>query len=350
MVLCCLLPSCSRSRDQVTLQGAGGTLPAPLYKRWFLEYYRAHPNVRVSYQAVGSGAGIRQFSEGLTDFGATDSFMSDKEIKQAMEKWPDGLIQLPMTAGMVVLCYNVPGAPPDLRLTRRAYADIFLGKIDNWNDRAIAESNPGATLPDLPITVVRRAEGSGTTYVFTNHLSAISPEWKQGPGKGKSVVWPVGLGAKGNAGVAALIQQTPGAIGYLEYGYAELSNLPMAALQNKAALQGKKDTFIKPTPDTGLEAIRMKRDAESRPIIPEDFKIEVPDPEGENAYPIATYTWMIIGKKYHDARKAAALRDVLTYCLSDGQKVSAEIGYLPLPEELAAKVQEAVNRIAPPKE
>jgi phosphate transport system substrate-binding protein len=255
-----------------------------------------------------------------------------------MEKWPDGLIQLPMTAGMVVLCYNVPGAPPDLKLTRRVYADIFLGKIDNWNDKAIADANPGAVLPDLPITIVRRAEGSGTTYVFTNHLSAVSPEWKAGPGKGKSVVWPVGIGAKGNAGVAALIQQTPGAIGYLEYGYAELSNLPTATLQNM------KGGFIKPTPEAGQEAIRMKRD------IPVDFFIEIPDPEGEYDYPIVTYTWMIIAKKYDDPRKAAALRAVLTYCLTEGQNVSAEIGYLPLPEELAVKVLEAVKGIEPSEE
>jgi phosphate transport system substrate-binding protein len=328
----------------VTVKGAGATFPAPLYKRWFLEYYKMHPNVRVNYQPVGSGAGIRQFTDGLLQFGASDAFMTDKEI----EKVPHGVVQLPMTAGMIVLCYNVPGGPASLRLSRDTYVDIFLGHIDNWNDKAIAADNPDASLPDLPITVVRRAEGSGTTYAFTNHLTKINDKWKNGPGKGKSVVWPVGVGAKGNDGVAALIQQTPGAIGYLEFGYGKLSNLPMARLENK---RGK---FLEPNPSTGLEAIKMKKDDKGNPVIPKDFFIEIPDPESESAYPIVTYTWMLIKKNYStkakDVRAAPALRDVLIYCLTDGQKLSEEIYYLPLPEELAKEVLQKVKETFPAQE
>src|SRR5262249_37193482 len=228
---------CLDAADDITLQGAGATFPAPLYKRWFLEYYRVHPEVRVNYQPIGSGAGIRQFTEHLIDFGASDAAMADQEIA----KIPDGVQLLPMTAGSIAISYNLPGGPKELKLSRNALLGIVLGTIDTWSDPAITATNRGLDLPEMPITFVRRSEGSGTTFAFTNHLSAISSEWKNGPGVGKSIPWPVGIGAKGNAGVAALIQQTPGAIGYVESGYAELTHLPMAALENRAG------AFIKPT-------------------------------------------------------------------------------------------------------
>jgi phosphate transport system substrate-binding protein len=321
-----LCSSCLPQGQIVTLQGSGATFPAPVYKRWFLEYYRAHPDVEVSYQAIGSGAGIRQFTEGIVDFGASDAAMSDEEI----QKVKAGVQLLPMTAGSVVVSYNVPNVTAPLHLSRDAYPRIFLGEITSWNDEAIRKTNPGVDLPALPITVVRRAEGSGTTFAFTNHLSSISPDWKKGPGTGKTVVWPTGIGGRGNAGVAALIQQTPGAIGYLEYVYADLGHLPMAVLENHLG------RYVAPGPDSGRAALEGAR-------IPDNLRIFIPDPEGEDAYPIVTYTWMLCYKRYADEEKLRALKDVLRYCLTDGQKLSGELGYIPLPESVARRVLDAVE-------
>jgi phosphate transport system substrate-binding protein len=327
--LACLSIGCGSS-DGVSIQGAGATFPAPLYKRWFLEYYTRHPEVRVNYQAIGSGAGIRQFTEGLVVFGASDAFMSKGEI----EKVPQdrGVILLPMTAGSIVLCYNLPGAPADLRLTRQAYTDIFLGKITRWNDPAIADANPGVTLPGLDITVVRRADSSGTTYNFTNHLSAISETWKTEKGTDKTIKNPVGIAGKGNSGVAALIVQTPGAIGYLEYGYADLAHLPMAHLQNK------KGAFIQPTPESGAAALANIK-------IPDNLHVNVPDPEGENAYPIVTCTWLLCARHYADAKKGEELKKVIRFGLTEGQQISAELGYIPLPSELRDRCLAALDEI-----
>jgi phosphate transport system substrate-binding protein len=322
--------------DAITdLQGSGATFPAPLYKRWFLEYYQAHPDVQISYQAIGSGAGIRQFTQGLTIFGASDAAMNDKEIAEAEKKLGAPVLLLPMTAGSVVLSYNVPGVATPLQLSRAAYAGIFLGTITSWNDAAIARINPNVTLPDLPITVVRRADGSGTTFAFTNHLSAVSPAWKAGPGVSKSTEdWPTGIGGRGNSGCTALIQQTPGAIGYLEYGYAELAKLPMAILENR---QGN---HVRPGPESGKAALAGAK-------IPPNLRVFIPDPEGKDAYPIITYTWMLCRKKYADAQTAQTLKAVLRYCLTDGQAIAAKLGYIPLPENVATRVQAAVESIEP---
>jgi len=339
----CSLGSCGCAGETVDIQGAGATFPAPLYKRWFLEYYKLHPEVRVNYQAIGSGAGIRQFSSGLVDFGASDAAMSDKEIAKAVEDNPkrEGVLMLPVTAGIIVLCYNVPGlavaAEPThgLKLSQQVYVDIFLGKIDNWNDSRIAALNPKAQLPDLPITVVRRADGSGTTFAFTNHLSAISTEWKDKVGVGKSVLWPVGIGGKGNAGVAALIEQTPGAIGYLEFGYAELLEMPMARLQNKDG------EYVEPSLEAGQEGLAAAK-------LPPDMRVWIPDPPGKRAYPIVTYTWILCWKNYGSAvKEAEALKNMLRYCLTDGQKLSSKLGYIPLPPDIAATVLKAVDSIKP---
>ena len=221
----------------VTLQGTGATFPAPLYQRWFTEFNKAHPEVQINYQALGSGAGVKQFQDGLVNFGASDAAMTDEEIAAVK----DGVVLLPMTAGSIVLAYNLPGAPAELKLSREAYVGIFLGKITSWNDPKIASTNPGATLPDTKITPVTRSDGSGTTFVFTQHLSAISDAWKNGPGTGKSVNFPVGVGGKGNPGVTALIKQTPGAIGYVEYGYAKQTQMPMASLaeQERRVREGR---------------------------------------------------------------------------------------------------------------
>jgi phosphate transport system substrate-binding protein len=335
---CCLLTaaaclttaSCSGAEDDVTLQGSGATFPAPLYKRWFLEYYRHHPEVRVNYQPIGSSAGVRQFTQGLVEFGASDAAMSDKEIAQV----PDGVQLLPMTAGSVAISYNLPGVSEPLRLSRAALLGILLGEIDNWSEPALAACNPGVRLPDLAITFVRRSDGSGTTFAFTNHLSAVSPDWKQGPGVGKSVVWPVGIGAKGNAGVAALVQQTPGAVGYVESGYAELTHLPMAALENRSG------QYLQPSVQASQAAL-----AEAK--VPENLRVWITDPRAPGAYPIVTYTWILCYRQYRDARVAATLKEVIRFGLTEGQQWSADLGYVPLPENVKALVLHALDNIKP---
>jgi phosphate transport system substrate-binding protein len=336
---CCTSISCSGA-DGTDLQGAGATFPAPLYKRWFLQYYQLHPEIRVNYQAIGSGAGIRQFSAALVDFGASDAAMNDKEIAKALQDNPgrEGVLMLPLTAGSIAVCYNVPDAPKDLKLSRKLYVDMFLGKVKNWNDPAIAALNPGANLPaDLPIIVVRRAEGSGTTFAFTSHLAKISPEWAKpnGPGAGKSVQWPVGIGGKGNAGVASLIEQTPGAIGYLEFGYAELLELPTAQLENQ------KGNYVAPSLKSGQAALAGVK-------MPPNLVAWIQDPQGAEAYPIVTYTWMLCWKNYGtEVKKAAVLKELLRYCLTTGQECSTELGYIPLPPEVAKEVLKTVETIKP---
>ena len=245
LTIVAVLSLCTVQADTITLNSSGATFPAPLYGRWFAEYNKLHPDVQINYQSVGSGQGIKSFQAGLTDFGASDAAMSDTEIAAVN---PPGVVLLPMTAGSIVLSYNLPGVTGAIQLPRDVYPAIFLGEITKWSDPKIVAANPGVTLPDLPITVAYRADGSGTTYNFTNHLAAISPEFKTKVGSGKTVKWPAGVGGKGNEGVSALIKQTPGTIGYVEFGYALKTNLAMATLQNQA---GK---FIAPTADSGSAA------------------------------------------------------------------------------------------------
>ncbi len=344
-----LFPSagCAPS-DSVTIQGCGATFPAPLYKRWFLEFYRLFPDVRVNYQAIGSGAGVRQLEEGLVHFCATDEALSAKRLQAIADKLGQRehkkfeLIQVPLTAGSVALCYNLPGNP-ELKLTRKPYVGILLGEVTSWDDPLIGSANPGLELPSLPITFVRRAESSGTTFVFTNHLSSIDPRWtkeKGGPGKGKSVDWPVGIGGKGNAGVAALVQQTPGAFGYIESGYAELTHLPMATVENRAG------HFIKPTVESSLKAL-----AEAK--FDKVFGTTVPDPKDKGAYPMVTFTWIVCRKHYDDPRVAEKLKAVLLYALESknegrGQELSEQLGYVPLPEKVLKAVRAEVEKIAGP--
>jgi len=315
--------------DSITLQGAGATFPAPLYQRWFTEYNKLHPEVQINYQPLGSGAGIKQFTEGLVNFGASDAAMTDEEIAAVKE----GVVLLPVTAGSIVLAYNLPGAPKELRLSRAAYTGIFLGTITKWNDPAIASANPGATLPDTKITVVSRSDGSGTTYVFTQHLSAISPQWSSGPGTGKSVNWPVGVAGKGNPGVTALIKQTPGAIGYVEFAYAQQTGMPMVVLENKSG------QYVKADLDTAKRALGSV-------ALPSDLRAWLPDPGAPDAYPIVTYTWLLCYKKYADPKVAEALKAVIRYGLSDGQRFSAELGYVPLPDSTVGAVTKALDTIS----
>jgi phosphate transport system substrate-binding protein len=320
----------AHAADAVTLQGTGATFPAPLYQRWFAEYNKLHPEVRINYQPLGSGAGIKQFIDKLVDFAASDAAMNDAEIAQVK----DGVVLLPMTAGSVVLAYNLPGFSGDLKLSRDAYTGIFLGTVKKWNDPKIAASNPGQQLPDTPVSVVGRSDGSGTTFVFTNHLSAVSPAWKDGPGSGTAVNWPVGVSGKGNAGVTALIKQTPGAIGYVEFGYAKQTEMPMAVLENKSGHYVKADLA---SGEAALAAIPL----------PPDLRAWAPDPAAESAYPIVTYTWMLLYKTYAKPEVAATLRSVIQYGVSEGQKFSAELGYIPLPAAVVTAVQKASAQITP---
>ncbi|HYV39242.1 MAG TPA: phosphate ABC transporter substrate-binding protein PstS [Gemmataceae bacterium] len=331
--------------DTVTIQGCGATFPAPLYKRWFLEYYRLHPDVRVNYQAIGSGAGVRQFEEGLVHFGATDEALKEKRIDEIAKKLSDRdghkveVVQIPLTGGSVALCYNLPGNPA-IQLTRKAYVSILLGQITYWDDPGITSINPGVQFPHLAIAFIRRAESSGTTFVFTNHLNAADKRWSKdqgGPGVGKTVQWPVGIGGKGNAGVAALIEQTPGAFGYIETGYAELSHLPIAAVENRA---GK---FVKPTLASSQEAL-----AEAR--FDKVLGATVSDPSGPGAYPIVSLTWVVCRKNYADKTITDQLKAVLGYCLEtnvsgQGQAISKELEYVALPVEALVKARQAVASI-----
>jgi phosphate transport system substrate-binding protein len=315
----------------VSLTGAGATFPAPLYQSWFTDLNKKYPNLQVNYQSVGSGAGVEQFIKGTVDFGASDVAMKDDEIKQVPED--KGVLLLPVTAGSIVLAYNLPNNP-EIKLSRAAYVDILLGNIKNWNDAKIAALNPGVTLPDQPITVVYRSDGSGTTGVFTKHLSAISPEWKSKVGEGKSVNWPVGVGAKGNEGVTAQIQQTQGAIGYIEYGYAKQNNLKFAALENKA---GK---FIADNEESASKTLAAV-------TLPENLRAFIADPEGEESYPIVSYTWILAYKKYSDPAKAKAMEAMIEYAITEGQKISAQLGYVPLPPNVVQKVAAAADQISP---
>jgi len=316
--------------QNVGLTGAGASFPAPLYQRWFAEFNKKHPKVQINYQSVGSGAGVEQFTKGTVDFGASDTAMKDEEIAKVGDK---GVILLPMAAGSIVLGYNLPGVE-GLKLPREVYTDILLGKITKWNDPKIIAANSGLKLPDQNITVVHRSDGSGTTGVFTKHLSAISPEWKSKVGDGKTVQWPTGVGAKGNEGVTAQILQTKGAIGYVEYGYAKNNKLQFAALENKA----KK--FVVPTDESASQTLAAVE-------LPENLRAFITDPEGEQSYPIVTFTWLLVPKKVADPQKAKAMEAMIEYGLTEGQKISPELGYVPLPKKVVEKVAAAAQSISP---
>lgn len=319
--------------ETVSLTGAGASFPAPLYQAWFQGLNQKYPNLQVNYQSVGSGAGVEQFTAGTVDFGASDTAMKDEEIQKVGDK---GVILLPMTAGSVVLAYNVEGVDA-LKLPRQVYGDIMLGKIKKWNDPAIAAANAGVTLPDQNITVVHRSDGSGTTAVFTKHLSAVSPEWKDSVGDGKTVEWPAALtkqGAKGNEGVTAQIQQTPGAIGYVEYGYAKNNGLKMASLQNKGG------QFVAPTDEAAAKTLESVE-------LPENLRAFIEDPEGNESYPIVTYTWLLVPQKVTDANKAKAMEAMVEYGLTEGQKAAPELGYVALPQNVVEKVAAAADAISP---
>jgi phosphate transport system substrate-binding protein len=310
------------------LQGAGATFPAPLYQRWIAEYTKGNPDVQINYQGVGSGAGIKQFTQNLVSFGASDAAMTDAEIKAVKQ----GVVLIPATAGSIVLAYNLPGVE-NLKLSREAYVGIFLGKITKWNDPAITKANAGAKLPATAITVCERSDGSGTTFVFTKHLSAISPAFKDQVGEGTSVTWPIGVAGKGNDGVTALIKQTPGAIGYIEYGYAQHNKLPFAALQNKSG------EFVTATTASGGATLATTQ-------FPADLLRAWPsDPDGKESYPIATFTWLLLYKNYDNTSIGEAVKKFVNFGITDGQKFAEDLGYIPLPKEVVDKNLEALKTV-----
>jgi phosphate transport system substrate-binding protein len=313
---------------QTKLNGAGATFPAPLYQRWIAEFTKANPNFQINYQAVGSGTGITNFTQGIVNFAGSDAAMTDEQIAKVKQ----GVVLIPATAGSIVLAYNLPGVE-NLKLSRDAYAGIFLGKISKWNDPTIAKANEGVKLPDTAITVCERSDGSGTTFVFTKHLSAISPDFKAQVGEGTTVTWPTGVAGKGNDGVTALIKQTPGAIGYVEYGYAKNNKLAYALLQNKSG------AFVAATPESGAATLNTTQ-------FPSGVLRAWPsDPDAKDAYPIATFTWLLLYKKYDNKEILGALKKLVAYGLSDGQKFADQLGYIPLPKEVAAKSEEALNSV-----
>ncbi len=324
-------PTAAEAPLVASLNGAGATFPAILYQRWFQEFNRRHPGVEVNFQPIGSGAGIQQLLAGTVDFAASDVAMTDAEIARV----EGGVRLVPMTGGSVAIAYNLPEVGGDgLRLSREVLAEIFQGKIERWRDPKLVALNPDANLPDLPLILVRRSDGSGTTAVLTAHLSAIAPDWQAAVGAGLSVEWPAGIGVKSNAGVSAQIQQAVGAIGYVESAYAQQLGLSVAALENKAG------AFVLPSVESTTAALAEVK-------FPENLRAFTADPTGAEAYPIATYTWLLVYQDYDDPAMAEALEAVLIWSLTEGQALAPELGYVPLPAETAEKALAAIADLSP---
>ena len=315
---------------KVLINGAGATFPNVIYAKWFEEFPKKYADAQINYQSLGSGAGIRQLTEGTVDFGASDMPMTDEQISQMKVK----PLHFPTVLGGVVPTYNIPGVNQDLKFTPAVLAGIFLGKIKKWNDAALKSANPGVKLPDTDIVVVHRSEGSGTTFVFTDYLAKVSPEWKSAVGVNASVKWPAGIGAKGNEGVAGLVKQSPNSIGYVELIYATQNKMGYGAVQNAAG------TFLKADLNSVTEAA-----AGAANNMPDDFRVSITNAPGKNAYPISTFTWLLIPSKFDDAAKKKALTEFLRWMLVDGQKYAAGLSYAPLPKEIIAKEQKAIARI-----
>jgi len=314
---------------QTTLNGAGATFPYPMYSKWFSEYHKAHSDVQINYQSIGSGGGIRQVLAGTVDFGASDGPMSDEQLAQSKTK----ILHIPTVLGAVVPAYNVPGVKGEIKFTPEAIAGIFLGKITSWNDKALTSSNPDLNLPNQPIVVIHRSDGSGTSYIFTDYLSKVSGDWKNGPGKGTSVKWPVGLGGKGNEGVAGMIRQMEGAVGYIELIYALQNNISYGSVKNPGGV------FMKASLDSVTAA------AASVKSMPADFRVSITNAPGKDAYPISSFTWLLIPAQSKDAARAKILTDLLNWVETDGQKMTADLSYAPLPDGVVSKVKEAIKQV-----
>jgi len=312
---------------QMMINGAGATFPYPIYSKWFDEYAKVDPSVRFNYQSIGSGGGQKQIMAQTVDFGASDGPMSDDNLGKA----PGKLLHIPTVAGAVVLTYNLPGSPA-LKLDGDTVAGIFLGQIKKWNDPKIAALNPGAKLPDQDIVVVRRSDGSGTTFIFTDYLSKVSGEWKQKVGNNTSVNWPAGIGGKGNEGVSGQVKQTPGAIGYVELIYALQNKMPFAELKNAGG------QFVKPTIESVTAAL-------STANIPDDFRFSMTNAPGNDAYPITGATWLLVYQQQKDAAKGKKLVEFLKWALTKGEGMAKDLNYAPLPESIQQRVLKRIDEI-----
>jgi phosphate transport system substrate-binding protein len=327
LLLLCALVTLPAVSQTTTLNGAGATFPNPMYSKWFSEYHKLHPNIEINYQSIGSGGGIRQVIAGTVDFGASDGPMTDDQLKESKAK----ILHFPTVLGADVPAYNIPGVTAELKFTPEALAGIFLGKITKWNDKAITSANPSVNLPDRDIVIVHRSDGSGTSYIWTDYLSKISPEWQGQVGKGTSVKWPVGLGGKGNEGVAGMIRQLPGSMGYVELIYAVQNNIAYGSVKNAAG------NFVK----ASLESVTAA--AASSPKMPADFRVSITNAPGKDAYPISSFTWLLIPEQSKDPAKGKILADFLDWMVTDGQKMTGALSYAPLPDMVVQKEKDAIK-------
>jgi len=332
LALATLFVATAPAAAQVQLNGAGATFPNIIYQTWILTYNQKFDNVEINYQSIGSGGGIRQFSDKTVDFGGTDAPMTDSAITAIQG---NGL-HIPTVLGAVVATYNIPGLSAAVKFTPDVLADIFLGKITKWNDARLASANPGVTLPAQDIIVVHRSDGSGTSFIWTDYLSKISPEWGQKVGKGTSVNWPVGLGGRGNEGVSATVKQTPGAIGYTELGYALINKIPFGQVQNKAG------NVITPS----LESVTSAAEGAMADMGPTtDFRVSITNPAGAQAYPISSFTWLLVRKQYPDAAKARELVKFIWWSLTQGQAQAPKLGYAPLPKAMLPWIEAKLKTV-----
>ena len=318
----------------LSINGAGATFPNPIYSKWFDEYHKKFSNIQINYQSQGSGAGIKQVTEGTVDFGASDGPMNEEQLKAYQDKHGSGILHFPTVLGAVVPTYNIPGVSADLNFTPEALAGIFLGKITKWNDPAIADANKGVKLPAEDIVVVHRADGSGTTYCWTDYLSKVSDEWKSKVGNGTSVNWPVGLGGKGSEGVTGTVKNTPNSITYVELIYAESNKIPYGSVKNSAGV------FVK----ASLAAVSAAAAGRAQDM-PDDFRVSITNAPGKAAYPISTFTWLLIPEKFTDSAKRDAIKAFLKWALADGQSYAEALSYAKLPKEVVAKEVKAINKI-----
>ena len=320
----------------LSINGAGATFPYPMYSKWFDEYHKKNPNIQINYQSIGSGGGIKQVTEGTVDFGATDGPMNDEQLKAFQEKHGSGILHFPTVLGAVVPTYNIPGVEASLNFTPEALAGIFLGKITKWNDPAITDANKGIKLPADEIVVVHRAESSGTTYVWTDYLSKVSDEWKARVGKGAAVNWPAptALGGKGNEGVTGTVKNTPNSIGYVELIYAEANKIPYGSVKNAAGV------FVK----ASLAAVSAAAVGAAKEM-PEDFRVSITNAPGKSAYPISSFTWLLIPQRFSDASKRDAIKGFVKWALADGQNYAESLSYAKLPKEVVAMELKAIEKI-----
>src|SRR5579872_4249251 len=328
LLLVCVLPVLPVF-GQTTLNGAGATFPYPIYSKWFSEYGKTHSSVQINYQSIGSGGGIRQVTAGTVGFGASDMPMTDKQLQEGKFK----ILNIPTVLGADVPAYNIPGVSGEVKFTPEALAGIFMGRISKWNDKAITSVNPGVNFPDANIILVHRSDGSGTTFIWTDYLSKVSPEWKSQVGADTSVKWPIGMGGKGNEGVAGLIRQLSGSIGYVELIYAVQNNIPYGSVRNSSG------NFLK----ASLEGVTAA--AASAPKMPADFRVSITNAPGKDAYPICSFTWLLIPEQSKDPAKGKILNDFLNWMVTDGQKMTTALSYAPLPDNVVAKVKEAIKQV-----